>query len=148
MYILLTDEKIVKEIIPTFHPALPGVPIEKRYPADLVASFLWVDDSADVSAGRLYDEETGSFVEPPVTEVDAEENTDATPAEQREQAYNSERIIEWDGDMITVTEASQKWQYYAAEGSDKANELTMLIAQAKQSIREKYPDTEVPADGN
>ena len=65
-----------------------------------------------------------------------------TPAEQREAAYNTETIIEWDGEMITVTQAAQLWQYYAAEGNEKAGELTALIAEAKQTIREKYPDTE------
>ena len=63
-----------------------------------------------------------------------------SPAEQREEAYNTEAIIEWDDKVLTVTEAAQLWQYYAAEGSEKANELTVLIAEAKTSIREKYPD--------
>ena len=65
-----------------------------------------------------------------------------TPAEQREAAYNTEAIIEWDGEMITVTQAAQLWQYYAAEGNEKAGALTARIAEAKQSIRTKYPDAE------
>ena len=65
-----------------------------------------------------------------------------TPAEQREEAYNTQPIIEWDGGLLTVTEAAQKWQYYAAEGSEKAGELQVLIATAKQTIREQYPDEE------
>jgi hypothetical protein len=65
------------------------------------------------------------------------------PAQQREEAYNTLAIIPWDDGMITVTEASQKWQYYAAEGSDKAGMLTGLIAEAKRTIREKYPDEAV-----
>ena len=44
-----------------------------------------------------------------------------TPAQQREEAYNTEAIIEWDGELLTVTEAAQLWQYYAAEGSEKAD---------------------------
>lgn len=63
-----------------------------------------------------------------------------TPAEKREQAYNVEKIIYWDGKDITVTEAATLWQYYAAEGNEKAEQLTILISFAKQSIREKYPD--------
>ena len=51
-----------------------------------------------------------------------------TPSEKREEAYNTEKIIERNGAMITVTEASQLWQYYSAEGSPKADELTVLIA--------------------
>ena len=65
-----------------------------------------------------------------------------TPAQQREKAYNTQAIIEWEGQMLTVTKAAQKWQYYAAEGNGKADELTSLIAAAKQTIREQYPDEE------
>ena len=66
-----------------------------------------------------------------------------TPTEQREEAYNTEKIIEWEGKLLTVTEAAQLWQYYAAEGNDKATTLTGLIAEAKAAIREKYPDATV-----
>ena len=55
----------------------------------------------------------------------------------------TEKIIEWDGKMITVTEASQLWQYYSAEGNtEKSSMLTALIAEAKETIRAKYPDVE------
>lgn len=64
-----------------------------------------------------------------------------TPAQEREKAYNTLAVIQWDGNMITVTEAAQQWSYYAAEGkTDKTDVLTILIAEAKQTIREKYPD--------
>ena len=64
-----------------------------------------------------------------------------SPAKQREEAYNTQAVIAWDGSVLTVTEAAQKWQYYAAEGStEKTEELTSLIASAKQSIRAQYPD--------
>lgn len=63
-----------------------------------------------------------------------------SPSEQREQAYNTEKIISWGGESMTVTEAATLWSYYAAEGSDKATELTTLIVTAKAEIREKYPE--------
>lgn len=63
-----------------------------------------------------------------------------TPAERREEAYNTLEVVAWDGETITVTAAAQLWQYYAAEGSDKADALTGLIAEAKEKIREIYPD--------
>ena len=64
-----------------------------------------------------------------------------TPAQLREKAYNTQAIIQWDSNMLTVTEAAQKWQYYAAEGNTaKTDELTALIAEAKAKIREQYPD--------
>lgn len=61
-----------------------------------------------------------------------------SPAEKREAAYNTEKLIQWDGEMLTVTEAATLWSYYAAEGSEKAAELTALIAEAKAKIREEY----------
>ena len=63
-----------------------------------------------------------------------------TPAEQRESAYNTERLIVWENDLLTVTQAAQLWQYYAAEKSEKADELTVRIAEAKSTIRAMYPD--------
>ena len=65
-----------------------------------------------------------------------------TPAQQREDAYNTQPLIEWEDKMLTVTQAAQKWQYYAAEGSTRADELQALIATAKQTIREQFPDEE------
>lgn len=65
-----------------------------------------------------------------------------TQTEKREAAYNTEKVIEWDGEMLTVTEAAQLWQYYAAEGSEKAADLTVLIAEAKAKIRGDFPESE------
>ena len=62
----------------------------------------------------------------------------------REEAYNAQNIIKWNGEMLTVTQAANLWQYYSAEGNtEKASKLTELIAEAKASIRDQYPDEEV-----
>ena len=58
----------------------------------------------------------------------------------REEAYNTEPIIDWNGSKMTVTEASTLWQYYAAEGSPQADVLQKRIASAKAEIRERFPD--------
>ena len=58
----------------------------------------------------------------------------------RAKAYTTEKVIEWDGNQITVTEAVTLWQYYAAEGSPNADKLQKLISDAKEEIREKFPD--------
>lgn len=63
-----------------------------------------------------------------------------TPKEMRERVYETEKIISYEGDMLTVDEANRKWQEYQAEGNSKANGLTILIANAKATIREQYPD--------
>ena len=67
-----------------------------------------------------------------------------TAAQLRENEYNTKKVVEWDGAILTVTEASNKWQYYSAEGNtEKANKLVEIIAEAKASIREQYPDEDV-----
>lgn len=63
-----------------------------------------------------------------------------TTAELREQAYETEKLIEWDGDMLTVDEANKIFLQYDAEGNEKANELTTLISQVKAEIRARYAD--------
>lgn len=64
-----------------------------------------------------------------------------TPAELREQAYETEKLIKWDGNMLTVDEANQMYLRYDAEGyTTKANELTTLISQVKAEIRARYAD--------
>ena len=68
------------------------------------------------------------------------------PSKQREEAYNTQAIVDWEGSKITVTQAAQLWQYYAAEGSEKAAQLQALIAVAKEAIRLEYPDEEVSVE--
>lgn len=67
-----------------------------------------------------------------------------TPSELREEAYNTQKIISWDGEMITVTEASQLWQYYSVEkNTEKTELLSQLVIEAKTKIREQYPDEDI-----
>lgn len=63
-----------------------------------------------------------------------------TPEELRERAYETDKVISYEGKMLTVDEANRKWQEYQAEGNSKAAELTTMIANAKDTIREQYPD--------
>lgn len=66
-----------------------------------------------------------------------------TPAEQREREYQSNPIIVWQGQNITVDQANLVYLQYSAEGSQKAAEIQTLIIAAKESIRQLYPDEEV-----
>lgn len=68
------------------------------------------------------------------------EYTPYTPEELRERAYETDKVISYEGKMLTVDEANRKWQEYQAEGNSKANELTTMISNAKATIREQYPD--------
>lgn len=58
----------------------------------------------------------------------------------REWKYDNESVIDWEEKVLTVTEASKLWQYYASEGNNKAMSLQTLISDAKKSIRESTPD--------
>lgn len=71
------------------------------------------------------------------------------PQQKREQAYETTRykasetpLISWKDEALTVNEANEKWLHYSAEGSEIANELSVLIAIAKEYIRELYCDNE------
>ena len=102
------------------------------------------EDGTEVYYTSHWEEQDGKIVRV-WTETDPPEPVtvpqELTPSEHREQAYNTVASVEWDGDMLTVTQAAQQWQYYAAEGrTDKTDKLTALIAAAKQAIREQYPD--------
>lgn len=90
----------------------------------------------------LYKYEGGQIVRRSAEEIEADRAaaTALPPAQQREAAYNTAQIIPWEGGTITVTEAAQLWQYYAAEGNPKAEQLQALIAAAKTEIRAQYPD--------
>lgn len=86
----------------------------------------------------IYDSETQSL-QPRYT----------TGAEKREIAYETEAIINWQDNMITVDDANRLWYAYTAEGKVAiAQELTALIAGAKQEIRERYPDEPVVDAGD
>lgn len=51
----------VREIIPDFDEAFADVPIEQRYPADVLDKCVHVADDADVRVGMIYDPATGKF---------------------------------------------------------------------------------------
>lgn len=52
---------VVRELIPDFDEAFPTVPIEQRYPADVLDKCVHVADDADVRVGMAYDPATGKF---------------------------------------------------------------------------------------
>ena len=69
MYILLTDQNTVQEIIPDENPAFPGIPIEQRYVADYISQLIYVPDSTTVKQNWIYDPDTEGFSPPPEPEV-------------------------------------------------------------------------------
>lgn len=64
-----------------------------------------------------------------------------SPADMRRVAYQTHRIIAWDGDMVTVDEANKLFLDYSAEGKeDVTAQLQELIKAAKEKIREEIAD--------
>ena len=78
MYILLTTNNTVAEIIPDENPIFPGVPITERYTPDFIANLLHVPDDTEVKQNWVYNPETGEFTEPIVNSA---AETTATPTE-------------------------------------------------------------------
>lgn len=96
--------------------------------------------TAETYPAREYHENTHAVLSYNETDGIHWEYIPYTPKELRERVYETEKIISYEGDMLTVDEANRKWQEYQAEGNSKANGLTILIANAKATIREQYPD--------
>lgn len=96
--------------------------------------------TAETHPAREYHENTHAVLSYNETDGIHWEYIPYTPKELREHVYETEKIISYEGDMLTVDEANRKWQEYQAEGNSKANGLTTLIANAKATIREQYPD--------
>lgn len=80
MYILLTKENAVSEIIPDYDPVFPGVPVPARYAPDFVANLMRVEDDTEVRQNWVYDPDSQTFSEPPELEipVNPPEPTDPT----------------------------------------------------------------------
>ena len=141
MYITYKGAKYPCKCKPSTTMVFRGLP--DKFPAPVSGEIvLCADDGFVLRTDKAEDYLRQTFEGGVLTLTNAPvpEAEEITPAQQREGAYNTEAVIEWDGDLLTITQAATKWQYYAAEGSDKAVEIQTLIASAKQTIREKYPD--------
>lgn len=145
MYITYKGTKYTCQCRPSATMAYRGLPDD--FPAPVSGEIvLCADDGFVLRTNQVEDYLRQTFEGGVLTLTNSPERTKPdvvlTPAKQRERAYNTQAIIEWEGQMLTVTRAAQKWQYYAAEGNDTAIILQELIAAAKQTIREQYPDEE------
>lgn len=70
-----------------------------------------------------------------------------SPRERREQAYETEPLIEYEGEEITVDEANKLFLQYSAEGNtQKYMDLQILIGRAKADVRARFPDKEETAE--
>ena len=79
MYILLTSEDTVAEIIPDINPIFPGVPIENRYAPDFIKKLIYISDDTEVEQNWIYDKEKNAFTNPTV--LNKEELNETTKIE-------------------------------------------------------------------
>lgn len=94
-----------------------------------------VSGRTDVKLYMKYNEKTDEFCEEDYIPVVID------PSELRRQAYAEMQIIQWEGSSITVDQANKVWLDYSAEANEKAVLIQTLIKEAKEHIRELYPDT-------
>ena len=130
MYILLTDNNTVAEIIPDENPIFPGLPIEQRYAPDFVAKLLHFPDETEVAQNWVYDPETQTFAEPPKPEPSPEPEPEPEPDLE---SIKAERIAQSKSDLETyLLEHPLQWtdgEYYAIT-AEKQNQLTSKIMAA------------------
>ena len=105
----------VRELIPDFDKAFPSVPIEQRYPADMLNKCVHVADDADVRVGMIYNADTGEFKEPEVVPISPMPE-DIEGAKAYKIAESKEKLAEWlannpmlytDGKYYSVTAEKQ-----------------------------------------
>lgn len=105
----------VRELIPDFDKAFPSVPVEQRYPADMLNKCVHVEDEADVRVGMIYDPDTGEFKEREVVPISPMPE-DLDGAKAYKVAESKEKLAEWlannpmlytDGKYYSVTAEKQ-----------------------------------------
>jgi len=132
-YIRLDETNRVLEIIPEFDPVFPEIPLSERYSKVFIDSLMEIEEDVKVEQNWYYNKSTNGFVKT-INEI-------LSSSELREKAYKELAIINWESSTITVDKANELWIAYTAEGNtEKSSKLSALIAEAKASIREMYPD--------
>lgn len=106
MYIYLTAQNAVAEIIPDENPVFPGIPVEKRYAPDFVQKLLHVLDSTGVKQNWVYDPETEAFAPPPEPEM-PDPGTDPDVPDPSEHTL-SERVEALETETAALTAAVEK----------------------------------------
>lgn len=91
MYLLLDENKRVKEIIPDLNPIFPNIPITQRYPADFISKLLHVQDDLKIEEGYKFNEEsqTWEYVDPPVVYVSSSEEPTQLDRIEAQVAYTA-----------------------------------------------------------
>lgn len=105
----------VRELIPDYDEAFANVPIEQRYPADVLDKCVHVADDAGVRVGMIYNADTGKFKEPEVVPISPMPE-DIEGAKAYKITESKDKLAEWlanhpmtykDGKQYSVTAEKQ-----------------------------------------
>ena len=105
----------VRELIPDIDKTFPSVPIEQRYPADVLDKCVHVADDADVRVGMIYNADTGEFSAPEVVPISPMPE-DIEGAKAYKIVESKDKLAEWlschpmtykDGKQYSVTAEKQ-----------------------------------------
>lgn len=105
----------VRELIPDYDEAFADVPIEQRYPADVLDKCVHVADDAGVRVGMIYNADTGEFKEPEVVPISPMPE-DIEGAKAYKITESKDKLAEWlashpmtykDGKQYSVTAEKQ-----------------------------------------
>lgn len=156
MFLIVNHKNIILDAVPSLqfkrldpYPPLELFDVEEKWEATHIVgsdgtiymlmntpifgfdNAVYVTDEYDLPE----DFEPGCFTfNPETTEI---QPIYKTAEEKREHAYNTRKLINYDNKSLTVTEASQLWQYYHSEENPKYKDLEELIINAKTQIREQ-----------
>ncbi len=105
----------VRELIPDYDEAFADVPIEQRYPADVLDKCVHVADDAGVRVGMIYNADTGEFSVPEVVPISPMPE-DIEGAKAYKITESKDKLAEWlanhpitykDGKQYSVTAEKQ-----------------------------------------
>lgn len=141
MYAYIIDNK-VRELIPDVDKAFPDVSIEQRYPAEMLAKCVHIEDNTDVRQGMIYDEESGDFREPDSTIV--YDNIDDAKAAKVDESkvklaewLNTHPILYTDEKYYSVTEEKQTLLNSNLASYERAEKLGMIYTLKWNAVGEK-----------
>lgn len=135
----------VRELIPDIDKAFPNVPIEQRYPADVLDKCVHVADDVDVRVGMIYDPDTGEFKEPEVVPISPmPEDIDGAKAYKVEESkvalaewLNTHPILYTDEKYYSVTEEKQTLLNSNLASYERAEKLGMIYTLKWNAVGEK-----------
>ena len=75
MYLLLDENKRVKEIISDIDPLLPNISIDKRYPKEFIDELVYISDDLIIEEGYKFNEVTQlwEYADAPILDIFIEE---------------------------------------------------------------------------